>query len=179
MGHGPFLSSQACKQRFTPQSEHEPIPGVDEVQKWLCRQYPFSNLRSSFEVHTYRLCRRILVFQQFPEELDVNPCLVRSTDSSYQENPIASFRPKTTVRSALPAAYAPRKDARPGLPTEKEATLAALTEETVKSSAIEGEELNPESVRSSLARHMGLEAGGTRAADRNVEAYALIREPLK
>lgn len=50
-----------------------------------------------------------------------------------------------------------------------EATLAALTEETVKSSAIEGEEINPESVRSSLARRMGLVAGGRRAADGYVE----------
>jgi len=56
-----------------------------------------------------------------------------------------------------------------GYQLKKEATLAALTEETVKSSAIEGEELNPESVRSSLARRMGLEAAGTRLADRNVE----------
>ena len=56
-----------------------------------------------------------------------------------------------------------------GYRLKEEATLAALTEETVKSSAIEGEELNPESVRSSLARRMGLEAGGTRAVDRNVE----------
>jgi Fic family protein len=52
---------------------------------------------------------------------------------------------------------------------KNEATLAALTEETVKSSAIEGEELDPERVRSSLARHMGLKAAGTRPADRNVE----------
>jgi Fic family protein len=52
---------------------------------------------------------------------------------------------------------------------KSEATLAALTEETVKSSAIEGEELNPESVRSSLAHRMGLEAAGTRVADRHVE----------
>src|SRR5271154_6984932 len=56
-----------------------------------------------------------------------------------------------------------------GYQLKKDATLAALTEETVKSSAIEGAELNPESVRSSLARRMGLEAGGTRPADRNVE----------
>ena len=56
-----------------------------------------------------------------------------------------------------------------GYQLRQEATLAALTEETVKSSAIEGEELNPESVRSSLARHMGLKTGGTRSADRNVE----------
>src|SRR5215469_15093387 len=55
-----------------------------------------------------------------------------------------------------------------GYQLKKEATLAALTEETVKSSAIEGEELNPESVRSSLARRMGLD-GGTRPVDRNVE----------
>jgi Fic family protein len=56
-----------------------------------------------------------------------------------------------------------------GYQLQNEATLTALTEETVKSSAIEGEELNPESVRSSLARHMGLEVAGTRPADRNVE----------
>src|ERR1700739_434925 len=56
-----------------------------------------------------------------------------------------------------------------GYQLKKEATLAALTEETVKSSAIEGEERNPDIVRSSLARRMGLEAGGTRTADRNVE----------
>jgi Fic family protein len=56
-----------------------------------------------------------------------------------------------------------------GYRLKTEATLEALTEETVKSSAIEGEELNPESVRSSLARRMGLEAGGARPVDRNVE----------
>ena len=38
-----------------------------------------------------------------------------------------------------------------GYQLQNEATLSALTEETVKSAAIEGEELNPESVRSSLA----------------------------
>ena len=61
-----------------------------------------------------------------------------------------------------------------GYPLQMEATLAALTEETVKSSAIEGEELNPGSVRSSLARHMGLEAAGTRPADRNVEGVVAM-----
>ena len=57
-----------------------------------------------------------------------------------------------------------------GYQLKSEATLAALTEETVNSSAIEGEELSAESVRSSLARRMGLEAAGTRPADRHVEA---------
>jgi Fic family protein len=53
---------------------------------------------------------------------------------------------------------------------QTDATLGALTEETVKSAAIEGKVLDPESVRSSLARHMGLKAAGTRPADRNVES---------
>jgi Fic family protein len=57
-----------------------------------------------------------------------------------------------------------------GYQLKSEATLAALTEETVKSSAIEGEELSVESVRSSLARRMGLAAGGARPADRHVES---------
>jgi Fic family protein len=61
-----------------------------------------------------------------------------------------------------------------GYQLQTEATVAALTEETVKSSAIEGEELNPESVRSSLARHMGLEAAGARPADRNVEGVVTM-----
>ncbi len=56
-----------------------------------------------------------------------------------------------------------------GYQLKSEATLAALTEETVKSSAIEGEELSADSVRSSLARRMGLEEAGTRPADRHVE----------
>src|ERR1700756_1793854 len=56
-----------------------------------------------------------------------------------------------------------------GYQLKEEATVAALTEETVKSSAIEGEELHTESVRSSLAHRMGLEAAGTRPVDRNVE----------
>src|SRR5579859_5737622 len=55
-----------------------------------------------------------------------------------------------------------------GYQLKKEATLAALTEETVKSSAIEGEELNPESVRSSLAHRMGLEAAGARRTHSSV-----------
>src|ERR1700694_2720081 len=38
-----------------------------------------------------------------------------------------------------------------GYPLQEEATLAALTEETGKCSAIEGEVLNPESVRSAAA----------------------------
>ena len=50
-----------------------------------------------------------------------------------------------------------------------EASLITLTSEVVKSSAIEGENLNPDEVRSSIARKLGLDAGGLPKASRNVE----------
>ena len=57
-----------------------------------------------------------------------------------------------------------------GLASRSTATLKVLTEETIKSSAIEGVVLNPENVRSSLARRLGLEVGGfTAHKDRNVD----------
>jgi Fic family protein len=50
------------------------------------------------------------------------------------------------------------------------ATLRVLTEETIKSSAIEGVVLDPENVRSSLARRLGLDLGGLKDhQDRNVD----------
>src|SRR6185437_8999044 len=57
-----------------------------------------------------------------------------------------------------------------GLASRWTATLKVLTEETIKSSAIEGVALDPESVRSSLARGLGLEVGGLTAhKDRYVD----------
>jgi len=57
-----------------------------------------------------------------------------------------------------------------GLTSQWTATLKVLTEETIKSSAIEGVALDPENVRSSLARRLGLDIGGLKAhKDRNVD----------
>ncbi|HEV2422528.1 MAG TPA: Fic family protein [Candidatus Acidoferrales bacterium] len=57
-----------------------------------------------------------------------------------------------------------------GLTSRWTATLNVLTEETIKSSAIEGVVLDPENVRSSLARTLKLEVGGLKThKDRNVE----------
>jgi Fic family protein len=47
-----------------------------------------------------------------------------------------------------------------GFDSQWTATLKVLTEETIKSSAIEGIVLDPENVRSSLARRLGLDVGG-------------------
>ena len=51
----------------------------------------------------------------------------------------------------------------------EEATLQTLTQDVVKTSEIEGEELDFETVRSSIARRMGLAIGALRPVDRNVE----------
>ncbi len=56
-----------------------------------------------------------------------------------------------------------------GFPLREEAVLRALTEDVLKSSEIEGEVLDREQVRSSIARRLGMDIGGLVQADRNVE----------
>ena len=56
-----------------------------------------------------------------------------------------------------------------GFRLRSEAKLSTLTADVVKSSAIEGEKLNAEEVRSSIARRLGLEYGGAAVAGRDVE----------
>lgn len=56
-----------------------------------------------------------------------------------------------------------------GMPLRDQASLSALTEDVVKTSAIEGEVLNVESVRSSLARRIGVDIGALAPVDRHVE----------
>lgn len=56
-----------------------------------------------------------------------------------------------------------------GFKLRSEATLQSLTEEVVKSSAIEGEILDEGQVRSSIARHLGMDIGGLMPAERHVE----------
>ena len=63
---------------------------------WIARQDPFSTYRAGFEVRTYRLCRRVLMFHHFPQELGTNDYLVRSTEFSYSESPVASFINRVT-----------------------------------------------------------------------------------
>lgn len=56
-----------------------------------------------------------------------------------------------------------------GFPLREEAVLRTLTEDVVKSSEIEGEVLDREQVRSSIARRLGMDIGGLVDADRHVE----------
>lgn len=73
-----------------------------------------------------------------------------------------------------------------GFDLRSEAALTTVTSDIITSSAIEGESLDPEQVRSSVARHLGLETGGQVAVGRDVEgivemmtdATRRYREPL-
>lgn len=56
-----------------------------------------------------------------------------------------------------------------GLALRGEASLAALTEDVVQTSAIEGETLSVASVRSSVARRLGVDIGALAPVDRHVE----------
>jgi Fic family protein len=56
-----------------------------------------------------------------------------------------------------------------GFRARDEAVLRTLTDDVVKSSEIEGEKLDPDQVRSSVARRLGIDVGGLKPADRHVE----------
>jgi len=56
-----------------------------------------------------------------------------------------------------------------GLKSRAEANVEALTEEAVKSSEIEGEPLDRNQIRSSIARRLGVDIGALTRADRAVE----------
>jgi Fic family protein len=56
-----------------------------------------------------------------------------------------------------------------GLALRSEASLVALTEDVVKTSEIEGEQLSVASVRSSIARKLGVDIGALAPVDRHVE----------
>jgi Fic family protein len=56
-----------------------------------------------------------------------------------------------------------------GFQLREEAVLHTLTEDVLKSSEIEGEILDKDQVRSSIARRLGIEVGGLMPADRNVD----------
>jgi Fic family protein len=61
-----------------------------------------------------------------------------------------------------------------GLTPRQDAVLKTLTEDVVKSSEIEGEKLDPENVRFSIARRLGINIGGLKPIDRDVEGIVSV-----
>jgi Fic family protein len=61
-----------------------------------------------------------------------------------------------------------------GFELKREASLRTLTSDVVTSSAIEGESLNSEEVRSSIARRLGIDIAGVMPANRDIEGIVEI-----
>ena len=86
-------------------------PSPQPDRPWPRRLDAFSTHRPGFAVRTSRLCRRVLMFHHFPEEPGVGAdCLVRSTDLTYRETPVASYLTAVThsgyrdgLRRSMPA----------------------------------------------------------------------------
>jgi len=91
----------------------KPTPNAPTTNTWLARKDAFSSYRAGFEVRTYRLCRRILMFHRFAEldataptdgSIDANgnaittnkALLVRSTDFTYEERSDVTYLTRAT-----------------------------------------------------------------------------------
>lgn len=86
-------------------------PQPIEETTWHCRPDPYSNFRACFEIRTYRLCRRLLMFHRFPDGLDTSAGVVRSLELAYSTDdpsdptlPTYSLLTSVTQRGYLPSA---------------------------------------------------------------------------
>lgn len=61
-----------------------------------------------------------------------------------------------------------------GFATRQEASLCILTQDAVNTAEIEGEIFNPRSVRSSIARKLGIEEAGATVSDRQVDGLVEV-----
>ncbi|HEY0137949.1 MAG TPA: SpvB/TcaC N-terminal domain-containing protein, partial [Nannocystis sp.] len=71
----------------------------EEVRAWPVRDDAFSSFRPGFDLRTYRLCRRVLMFHNF-EALGAEPYLVAATVLTHDATPAASY-----VREVQHVAY--------------------------------------------------------------------------
>jgi hypothetical protein len=79
----------------------EKSPKFDDNRPWSCRKDPFSSYRSGFEIRTYRLCERILMFHNFPTELSRDHYLVSSTKFKYAEKDSITYLKSATQTSYM------------------------------------------------------------------------------
>lgn len=150
--------------------EHDAsAPTPVETGTWPARQDPFSAYRAGFELRTYRICRRVLMFHHFPGEAGVErDCLVRSTDFSYSDgaptdvrNPIYAF-----LRAVTQTGYRRHNggyDRRSFPPLEFEYTAPEVQDVV--------EEVDPESLESAP---IGLDGSSYRWTDLHGEGLAGI-----
>lgn len=67
------------------------IPSYAPAGAWLGRSDPFSTYAFGFELRTHRLCRQVLMFHLFPEELDAPQTLVARLLLEYQQQTTLSM----------------------------------------------------------------------------------------
>ena len=84
---------------------HATTPTLTESTTWPCRQDVFSNYKGRFELRTYRLCRRVLMFHAFAELGGTDPVsgkpipvVVRSTELVHQEGPSVTYLASATQK---------------------------------------------------------------------------------
>ncbi len=76
-----------------------PVPSdAGPAPAWTARNDPFSTHRPGFELRTYRLCRRILMFHRFPELNGGTPCLVGATELTHRSEPAGTVLESITYR---------------------------------------------------------------------------------
>ena len=107
----PFVPGNWCFEVVFDYGDHDTsAPTPDESAPWPVRLDPFSTYKPGFEVRTYRLCRRVLMFHRFPElsldpdrtrsfdELWLDATLVRSTDLTHEPSAVLTYL--TSVQQA-------------------------------------------------------------------------------
>jgi len=95
--------------------EHDPLqptPAEAVGRPWPVRPDPFSSHRSGFEIRTYRLLRRVLMFHKFDELAGGAPCLVRSLDLTYASSSAGSPQASevTYLKAATQCGYSLKPD---------------------------------------------------------------------
>ncbi|WP_240775716.1 SpvB/TcaC N-terminal domain-containing protein [Nissabacter sp. SGAir0207] len=90
-------------------------PDALSTDVWKVRSDPFSRYDYGFELRTHRLCRQVLMFHHFPQQLSSNPTLISRLLLEYDEQPALTlltaaqtlaYEPDGTVQSLPPVELA-------------------------------------------------------------------------
>ncbi|HEY3495004.1 MAG TPA: SpvB/TcaC N-terminal domain-containing protein, partial [Polyangiaceae bacterium] len=125
----PFVPNEFKFELVFDYGEHAPFPETTvEANAWPVRDDPFSSYRAGFELRTYRLCRRVLMFHRFADP----PLLVKSTDLDYEPGPAFTYLTGITQAGYLKDASTGNVWRRDVLPTLRLDYVRALLTDTLQ-----------------------------------------------
>lgn len=83
------LASKFLFETVLDYGEHDVVPTPQEIKPWTARKDAFSSFRSGFDIRTYRLCKRAMVFHKFevPTDQPVDDLLVAAVEFKYEDYP--------------------------------------------------------------------------------------------